>query len=96
MAKMQQEQVGALDTCCLIPWKRLGIGKVQDMIAVQISGQGQTIVARGMGHNVLDSLISVRHLGDGGQDPLHVRSDVSVIPTQTVKINFNKDLLITN
>eukprot|EP00957_Ditylum_brightwellii_P172677 13145085-Ditylum_brightwellii.AAC.1 len=46
-----------------------------------------------LGQDAHASLISVRHLGNGGWDPLHVRCKVGGIPTQTVKINLDKDLL---
>eukprot|EP00957_Ditylum_brightwellii_P122838 9366924-Ditylum_brightwellii.AAC.1 len=68
---METPYLSALDTCCIIRSNRVDIGKIQGMRVLPSFGQGWKSVVRSMGHNAVDSLISVRHLGNGGWDPLH-------------------------
>eukprot|EP00957_Ditylum_brightwellii_P142884 10887226-Ditylum_brightwellii.AAC.1 len=70
---LETPYLGALETCCFIPFKRHDIGKDQVMVAVLSSNQNRMLVVRALGHNARDGLISVRHSGNGGQDSLHVR-----------------------
>eukprot|EP00957_Ditylum_brightwellii_P001849 142511-Ditylum_brightwellii.AAC.1 len=66
---LETPYLGALETCCLIPFKRHDISKVQAMVVVSNSNHNRVLVLRMLGHNAHDSLLSVRHFGNGGQDP---------------------------
>ena len=90
---LETPYLGALETCCLIPFKRHDIGKVHAMVVVPSSNQNRMLVVRTLGNDAQDSLIMVIHFSNGGQDPVHIRWKVGGIPTQSVKIKLNKNLL---